>query len=467
MANKVEKNYSERIWLNRASIIYAITIIIAVLIIYLSIESVLTEREEGKDAFSKQLSAMADLATDSIARSLGGVRDTLRLISHMPPLREHSTEGIWQPLAIEGKTKTIHFLEEMRWKAEQFDQLSEVMVKHLNFAWDLSMAFVRRIHYSLCTFGIIERLLGSFSESANLNNVSSPGETSPGFFDRWFLELKPLRISKTPWQFLFDTVTALCDFVRKSSTFVDLAITSGKPTIADLDEARRLLTASLNDKDLIRSVTIKNLDGQDLVGATEIGEPIGFLSGWIGQTAKAARAFYPGPVKFDESLGRPLWQAAVPIRDRDWIPIGILSTQVDLGFLSELAVKTKFSPVSYLFIVDENGIIIGHPKTSMVVNQVNVSISNPAVGEVLSGKDGVREIRILGSTYLVAYRQLKSLDRATLPAWGVLFISPISEVFSWTGKVVINAVLIAALSLYVLFYVSTIILAAVEEEIEG
>ena len=155
------------------------------------------------------------------------------------------------------------------------------------------------------------------------------------------------------------------------------------------------------------------------------------------------------------------------IRDREWKPYAILTSQIDLQFLSVLISKSRISSASYMFVVDEDGVIISHPKISVVANQVNVSRSNAAVAEVMEGNDGVREVKVSGSSFFAAYRQLKNLDRANLPGWGVLYMVPVSEVMPGVAYVFLQTLIWMAAAFFLLYYVNNLILSGLEEEWEA
>ena len=118
-----------------------------------------------------------------------------------------------------------------------------------------------------------------------------------------------------------------------------------------------------------------------------------------------------------------------------------------------------------MFIVDEDGIVISHPKASVVANQVNVSKVNPAVADVIEGREGFREVTVGGVTFYAAFSHLRKIDPSNLPGWGVLYMIPVSDVFS-SSWAIINCVVWVIFFLYLLFGVNDIILTTFEREEE-
>jgi len=417
-----------------------------------------------------QLNAMAGIAADDVARALFGARDSIRLLSRMSAMRDCTRAGWVSPFLSVFRSQTDEIAGALESYLEDGRRQVGSFRSDLALGLDLFMAGIRRFFYDQ-----------GFLEACNpwLSKVEAAAA--------WFVGIRGSLAPPSEDGSNFDSASnlnwarsgpGLAAAIRDSLEFpfrvaepvfslIDKIFSRGPTTVSDPREVERLLAVSLSDRDLIRTVTVRSLAGKKIVSATEIGDEFDFLTGWIGRVARAGRSFYCGPVFFDEGLGRPLWQMAVPLRDREREPFAMLTARVDLDFLGDLTEKARFGQTAYLMIVDEDGVIIGHPRHGMVVNQVNASKANPAVSAVLKGEEGIDELRLGGIPYLVAYRQLKKIDEHNLPGWGVLVLAPVSEMLPSPGKAIFLALAVAAVALFILLYVSTMILALVEENSGG
>lgn len=432
--------------------VYIITGIIIFLILYLAGETIVDERSRHRAGAEQKLRAVADLAADDIARSLGGVRDSLRLLSRLPQLRSTRPGGSLQPLVGKRFQVLDHSMARIHDVFQQTETGWNRSREDLTDAIDWCSAAVRRVGFA---FGVV-------SATPTGPDLELPPALAPTMTARHPAYLPKLMVEEL--QILFAAIFAQ---TSAGAGFIDLAFGLGAPVPGNLTDAEGVLRVSLNDRDLIRSVAIQDLKGKRLVEATEIGQPVGFLTSWLRKVHNPNRPFFSGPVWFDEGLGRPLWQAAVPLRDLERRPFAMLTSQVDLGFLQELAAKSRISSASQLVIVDEEGVVIGHPRLQQVAMQMNISHSNRAAAEAIAGRDGIEELRIGGSSFLVAYRHLKNLDSTMLPGWGVLVLVPSSEAFAQFTQITVNTVALSAIALYIVFQLSSLILSSLEEDLEG
>ena len=431
--------------------VYVITGIILFLILYLTGETIVEERSRHRAMAERKLQSMVDLAADDIARSLGGVRDSLRLLSRMPQLRVTRPGGAIQPWVEQRRESTRTALERLHGWLLQAEATSNRSREQLVDMVEWGSAAIRRVGFTLGVMSPPPPEVALELPPA-LPNDRSPAP--PAFFPGSALVYSQALIG------------AILDLASAHAAFLDLVYDFGPPVPGNLIDAEGLLNVSLNDRDLIRSIAIQDLEGKHLVEATEICQPVGFLTGWIRRVRNPNRPFFSGPVWFNEGLGRPLWQAAVPLRDLDRQPFAMLTSQVDLGFLQELAGKSRISSTSQLIVVDEEGTVIGHPRATQVAMQMNISHSNRAAAEAIAGRDGIEEIQIGGSSFLVAYRHLKNLDQSTLPGWGVLLLTPSSEALAPATQITINMLILSFFALYIVFQLSSLILTSLEEDLE-
>ena len=315
---------------NRA-IIYLLTALIAALIVFVSWESLEESRQQKRATAARQAEAVSNVVADDIARTLSAASDQMRMISRMKVFRETTDFGHLSPL-LKG------VFERARMVAVNLDQMRNIlnrmfrdMATKAHFQHDINMAHFRRWLWNL---GIFD----GYKATVEILSAAYQREI-PGF------SLDP--VSSTPLNFSLtpDPDKLFSEFERQLSVFARLVESTfqlTEPVIASRSGAMDLLVATMNDRDRIKSLTIKSLRGKTLFGITEIGDPIDFLGRWVTIAASGIRPFYPGPVFFDEGVGRPLWQAAVPLRDLQRKPYAVLSSQIDLGFLSGIARNADF-----------------------------------------------------------------------------------------------------------------------------
>ncbi|MBF0410063.1 MAG: cache domain-containing protein [Candidatus Riflebacteria bacterium] len=534
-------------------IIYLLCGLIIVLILYLSWESVFREREERISAAGAELRAYVNLASDDTARALFSVRDTLRLISRMPAMRDYSYSGVLFPALLKIQTEFAAKLDLLTEKAivfereilEQTDECAyyaevlEAAIRRLKmmfreysgiFVFDYSAkAFVNSVSdsstdstksstiasISAISMGSATTLsTGSTSVSSGASTVISTGvktalkqvsgtdtltvsaadalsvsdstvfsdeppsdeklSSGQSFDDAAADEeekiLPNLERTSIPLKLFSEKIHSFFQRVfsglETSAVLVDSAFCLGSALPKDSSLAKSILRASMSDLDLIKSISIQTFFGSDIISVSEISRSPFFLSGWIRKASTGAMPFYPGPVSFDEGLGKPVWQAAVPMRDLERNTFALLSAVVDLGFLHEISCKAMVSSSSQLIFVDDQGIVIGHSKLSKIALQLNISHSNTAVASVVSGKDGVEEVNMGGGRYLAAYRNLKNYDGSSLPGWGIIFLKPLSEVMSPVWLSAINTIFVAFITIYILLYLAGIIISGLEEDEE-
>lgn len=434
----------------RAATINILTLLIGVLILYIIVDNFIRERETQRQNAQRQITSMVDLAADDISHALGGARESLRIISRLPSMRESHLSGKFSAGFLGKADQTARFLEALETTFDEASFALRESSRDLQTWIDFSQSAWRRAEWTLGLLPAAEP-----DESAAPGNALKPAIT------------QALQFSKTLFPLGRNGLEHVIVALAPAFSLVDSAFHLGTPVPFDLVDVQRLLNNSLSDTGLIRSLSVKTLSGKTLLGATEIKENSGFPAPWDSGAAKSSRTFQPGPVYFHEGLGRPLWQAGMLIRDLERKPYAVLASQIDLGFLNELIRKSRLSPSSYMFIVDEEGIIISHPKASVVASQINASHANPAVSDVLQGNDGFREIQIGGSTYLTGFRQLRNIDKINLPGWGILYMVPASEALTGLFDVVIQIVIWCGLAFYILLNVNDLILSSLEEELEA
>ncbi|HOY66545.1 MAG TPA: cache domain-containing protein [Candidatus Ozemobacteraceae bacterium] len=441
------------------ALVQGIVGLVAVLIVWLAWDFLQEDGAARDEAARRQVAVTADLAVSEIRTALTGAADALQLLSRLPELRGMHRFGPASELAERANSALLTTISDLAYSTNaarpapaEPDRLREFVSlwKAAAPVFEYHLAAVRRVAYEVGLLGVLETLPipETFEPPAvptGRNAVGTPSWADVAAFFTACLE--PALIT--------------------TGRFLDLALGWGGIILPDPQESGRLLAATLNDRDLIRSVSIRGLDGKELTGVSEIGGITAFGGGWWRRGLRGNRPFYAGPALFDESLGRPLWMAGAPLRDAAREPAGLLTARVDLGFLGDLADTARLTPGSMLIVTDEEGVVIGHHRPSVVVSQVNLRHTNPLVAAALEGEAGEQEIRLTGISYVAAWRSLRGNERHRLPGWAVVCLVPVSELAPGSFRTVLLTVLLASLALGALFYLSGLIETAFEEDAEA
>ncbi|RCK78680.1 MAG: hypothetical protein OZSIB_1207 [Candidatus Ozemobacter sibiricus] len=448
-------------------VVQIVTGLLALAIVWLSLDFARQDREARAAGVRQRLGALATVAADGIARGLFGARDTLRLLSRLPMMRQVRRTGWLSDRLAALETWTAELPERCETGWQTWRELTHALRQDLRLTVDVGLAGLRRWFYDLGLLTAAEPWLDDLDGRLGGWLTGRAGNRGLGSSSVFDFGGSTRRGELALGEGLAEAMRSLLAGLAVPARLLDAALVPGPLQPADLTEINRVLAVSLSDRDLIRSLTVRDLRGRRLAGVTEIGDEIDLFTGWMVRAAQANRSFYPGPVLFAEGLGRPLWQMAVPLRDQERQPFALLTAQVDLAFLADLAGKTRLGQGTHLMVVDEEGVIIGHPRLSLIAAQANASRANPAVPAVLHGQEGVEELRVGGIPHFVAYRALKTLDQNSLPGWGVLVLAPVAEVLPSGLASILVAVAVAAGGLFILLYVSTMVLAWVEDEYGG
>lgn len=435
-----------------------IIVIVALLIVWLAWDYIREDGSKRDEAARRQVALTADLAARDIRTALSGAADSLQLLARLPELRNMRRHGPAAELAGNTHSALLTFVSDLAFYSEMYHSsaIPEPLATLWSFwntvapSWEYHLAAMRRWFYDRGLFPYIEAL--PIPETLELPKTPPARAVS----------------RKPTWG---DLTVFYAECLEQpligTSLFLDSTFGWGAMIPADPQESGRLLAATLNDRDLIRSVALRGLDGKEVAGVSEIGGPAMPSGGWWRRGLRQNRPFFPGPAVFDEGMGRPLWQAGVPVRGAAREPEGLLTAQIDLGFLGDLAARAKLTPGSMLIVTDEDGVVIGHPRTSLVVNQVSLRHTHQAVSAALDGEEGESELRIAGVSYVAAWRSIRQDGGNRMPGWALVFLTPASEMTSDWFRTMLLSVLLASGALGALFYTSGLVESAFEEDIEA
>jgi hypothetical protein len=104
----------------------------------------------------------------------------------------------------------------------------------------------------------------------------------------------------------------------------------------------------------------------------------------------------------------PTMGIAVPIREYQGKPVGVLSAKIHLRYLWNLIPQIQIGKEGSTYVVDKEGNLIAHPDTRRVLLELNVR-HLPMVNQVVSGREGHLEFEYPdGERVLCVYKRSKS-----------------------------------------------------------
>ncbi len=153
-------------------------------------------------------------------------------------------------------------------------------------------------------------------------------------------------------------------------------------------------------------------------------------------------------VLMSRTTNRPIVVYALPIYQGDSI-VGAIGVNIELEFISQMSEEAgeKITGEGYAFVVDQNGIAIGHPDREKVAAQEDLSELKP-VADLMNKLSDTHDYVYEGERKLAAY---KYVERTR---WGVVFQQPYNSALTSvrtyrnilmivTGIVLIIAIFIA------------------------
>lgn len=141
-----------------------------------------------------------------------------------------------------------------------------------------------------------------------------------------------------------------------------------------------------------------------------------------------------------------------PLYTSDGTPIGVLSTDLLLKWLSQTVTEVKPFPHSSAIMLGHDGRYIVHPDTAKLVRQSIFSDPDPEARQdiiplgqsMLAGQSGIWAMKVDGQPAHVFYRPLPRTG------WSIAIVCPDSDVFSGYNQVLNIALAVIGLSLLLL-----------------
>ena len=141
------------------------------------------------------------------------------------------------------------------------------------------------------------------------------------------------------------------------------------------------------------------------------------------------------------TVSMPLWGAAQSI-------VGVVSAEADLSFLWEVLAKIHFGSAGYAYLVDDQGKLIAHKDTRLVLKQMGLQkvdgvkkfLRNPARSDDTPASEGKG---ILGNPVLVTYAPVPELG------WAVILEEPVETALANVEVVKRSAVVFLVVGLLI------------------
>jgi methyl-accepting chemotaxis protein len=149
------------------------------------------------------------------------------------------------------------------------------------------------------------------------------------------------------------------------------------------------------------------------------------------------------------STGLPIIVYAVPIYNNGNVT-GVLGASIDLVFLSDLLGNITMDEGSYGYIVDKTGVVLAHPDSALIEEQVSLIDLDP-VQSVTAGETGSVKYTYEGEEQLASYAYLDKTG------WGIIVQTPTAVAFQdlnfllWaTLGIVLVAIVVISLAAWML-----------------
>lgn len=174
--------------------------------------------------------------------------------------------------------------------------------------------------------------------------------------------------------------------------------------------------------------------------------------GWYRDAVDADGAVWSEPY-FDKGAGNEMMvTCSYPLHDKNGKSIGVLTADVSLSALSD--VTSRLTPVEdgYSFILSDNGTILAHPDSSLILNKTIFDYSRETgcshlaeIGRgMMAGNSGTKHIDVAGDDSLVVYEPVPGTG------WSICSVCPYKSVMSRLDLATVRAVLFLLLGLVIM-----------------
>jgi len=391
----------------------------------------LSERTAFEQALNKSNLAL-DMAAESVASPINGLRHSLTLIARQPVLRKINSRGIIQ-------TALKQSIKDFRLLTESFEfSLAEIF--RIVFNYEDTSSYLKEIPAAAVrSFLALPAFFAGETIEASEDYLLLPESDKKQDY------ASKSRIAERLLSTLSETFASTLSILFPVAEIVESLIRAEKEALADQPAAENLLAVALVD-DQIKGFVLKSLSGEVLA---KVGDRV---INTVLKDSRDCRAiqngipFYCGPVAYDRASNTTLWWVAVPVRNMLREPVACLTALIDVSFLSRLTVLLKSSHQIKTLFVDQSGILIGSDDKEMLGSRVDHNNQLP----VIKGQAVVsRRIRRDSIAILQAGRSVKNDRIRYLPDWNVVSETSLQVFGSYGQKIIqVCVFLLAASGMY-------------------
>ena len=382
--------------------------------------------------------SLIELGAAAAVKPVLNVKNSLTLLSRLPVLREISAEGFLSPGVAERCSDLGLLVESFELPVAEFWKLFSEIQNTIIWGRDVPAAMQRRF-VSLMTFGQV----GAGDDDADFTLELKAASAEER--DRM---LSVTQLVPATLQFFADGISQFFAPLKFAAAAIDI-LPGFRSASQRLAHPVENLFALMLDEGQLRTLALKNLEGDILTAVGDIDLVVGDNDNRDGRAIIGGVPFFCGPVFYDQQRRRPVWWVAVPIRDELRQPVACLTAMVDISFLSQLAEIMTSGPDRLIF-AERSGVTIGHHDEQLVAQQVNLGRSLlPALQA--DDKPISTMIRRNYRVLLQTAASIKISGQRHLPDWFVysqVDLTSISETENFI--ILICVILLAASGAYVL-----------------
>ncbi|AFL98934.1 signal transduction histidine kinase regulating C4-dicarboxylate transport system [Desulfitobacterium dehalogenans ATCC 51507] len=200
----------------------------------------------------------------------------------------------------------------------------------------------------------------------------------------------------------------------------------------DTKEQERVLYSCLTNLPYVERMSLLDAKGYEITGVSrfDVGGSVTIQEKDVENIFKFIKDYqtYIGPVLLD-SHGQPYFQLAIPIILQGNDVKGAIVADISLRSVVDLLSKVSGTSGAYLFLVDQEGHLIGHEDFSQVLSNRNVQASLPFLTE--EEEEFTKEnplvrtyVSYTGEKVVGAYAKVSGTD------WAVVYEQPETKAFS-------------------------------------
>lgn len=409
----------------------------------------------------RQAYAMAEARSQSVielgaaaaVKPVLNVRNSLTLLSKLPVLRDIRAEGFLTPEIVASCKDMRLLIDSFELPVADLWSAFSGVQRGIPYWKEIPDAMIRRFFRIVCF---------QLSSSEDVGDDFFLEFKSASEQDRARM-LETTQLVPGTLQLFSDIVERVCLPMRFIANTVDKlpGFCSGKQHLSQPVES---LFALMLDEGQLRTLVLKNLDGDVLAAVGDVDLIVGDSDNRDCRAITNGVPFFCGPVFYDQQRHRPVWWVAVPVRNDLREPVACLTAMVDISYLSQLADIMTSGPDRLIF-VERSGVAIGHHDEQLVAQQVNLGMSLLPVSQI-EEKPVSMLIHRNYRTLLQTAASIKASGHRHLPDWFVysqVDLTSITESESFI--ILVCAILLAAIGIYVLSCCVVNVLNSPHEEI--